>query len=113
MKLEFGFTTELTNTHFAPLAALLAIFQAQKRLEPLRQVRIPMQERRFSHFDKLVQVLLSILTGCQTLSEVNSHLKGERGLASIYGWSHFADQSSLSRSLDALTQKLELTRFSG
>ena len=105
MKLEFGFTNELVNTQFAPLAALSALYQAQKRLDPLRQVQILMQERVYSHFDKLVQVLLSILAGCETLAETNPRLKHERSLAAVWGWEHFADQSTLSRTLDALSLK--------
>jgi hypothetical protein len=62
-----------------------------------------MKIRAFSPAAKLTQVLLSILTGCQTLSEVNTTLKTESGLAAQWGWARFADQSSLSRQLDALT----------
>ena len=64
-----------------------------------------MRERDFCVADKLIQVVLSILAGCETLSEVNNILKPERRLASMWGWEHFADQSSLSRTLDALTLK--------
>jgi hypothetical protein len=105
MNLEIGFTSELTNTRFAPLAVLSALYQQQKFLDPLRQVQIPMRNRYFEPASKLIQVLLSILAGCETLFEVNPILKPEKGLASIWGWDHFADQSSLSRTLDALTLK--------
>ena len=58
-------------------------------------------------------MLLSILAGCETLSEVNSRLKGETGLAAMWGWSGWADQSTLSRTLDALTlMNLEQLRTS-
>jgi hypothetical protein len=110
MKLEIDATAELTNTRLAPLAVLCALYQSKKRLEPLQQVQIAMQERRFSHFDKLVQVLLTLLAGCQTLSEANSILKPEQLLAEQWGWAHFADQSSLSRTLDALSLK-QLTQL--
>jgi hypothetical protein len=46
---------------------------------------------------------VSILAGCETLSEVNLRLKSEPGLSAVWGWERFADQSSLSRTLDALT----------
>lgn len=105
MNLEFDLTSELTNTRYAPLAALCAHYQSQKWLDPLRQVQIPMRERAYTHFDKLFQVLLTILGGCQTLAEANSRLKQERLLAAVCSWAHFADQSSLSRTLDALSQK--------
>lgn len=104
MTIEIDFTSELTNTRFAPLAALSALYQQQKRLNSLSQVEIPMRKRYFEPASKLIQVLLSILAGCETLSEVNSTLKQEKTLATVWGWDHFADQSSLSRTLDALTQ---------
>jgi len=105
MQIEIDFTSELTNTHFAPLALLSALYQQQKWLEPLKQVRIPMRNRYYEPASKLTQVLLSILAGCETLSEVNPTLKQEKNLATVWSWEHFADQSSLSRTLDELTLK--------
>jgi hypothetical protein len=105
MTIEIGFTDELTNSQYAPLAALCAHYQRNQVFEPLAGVKIPMRERDFSSADKLIQILLSILTGCMTLSEVNGRLKSEARLATVWGWPRFADQSSLSRTLDALTLK--------
>jgi hypothetical protein len=105
MTVEIGFTEELINSQYAPLAALSAFYQQHHLLEPLTEVEIPMRKRDFPSADKLIQVLLSILTGCQTLSEVNGRLKPELGLANVWSWDRFADQSSLSRTLDALTLK--------
>jgi hypothetical protein len=103
MTITFGLTDELTNTRYASLAALSAHCQQQRLLAPLAQMQIPMRIQEFSPADKLIQVLLSILAGCETLSEVNTTLKTEPGLAALWGWQRFADQSSLSRQLDALT----------
>jgi hypothetical protein len=103
MNLEIGFTEELTNTQYAPLAVLMAHFQQAGLLESLAGVEIPMRKREFSSKDKLVQILMSILAGCMTLSEVNGRLKSEGRLAWVVGCKRFADQSSLSRTLDALT----------
>ena len=105
MDIKIDFTNELTNTSYAPLAALFAHYQRYHLLEPLRQVRIPMQMRDFEPHSKLKQVLMSILAGCKTLSEVNPSLKQERILAQVLGIPRLADQSSLSRTLDALTLK--------
>ena len=105
MNLEINFTPELTNTHFAPLAVLLALYQDKKLLEPLQQVLIPMRNRYFEPAEKLIQILVSILAGCETLSEVTTTLKQEKSLASVLSSDHFADQSSLSRTLDELTLK--------
>jgi hypothetical protein len=105
MRLEFGLTEQATDTNYAPLAALLWCYQQGKMLNRLDQVEIQMKEREFSGLSKLKQVMISILTGCETLSEVNTRLKSEIALAKVWGWHRFADQSTLSRTLDVLTLK--------
>ncbi len=105
MTIEFGLTDELTNTQYAPLAAISVHYQQNLTLKPLESVQIPIKTRDFSPYDKLVQVLLSVLAGCETLSEVNIRLRPEIHLAKLWQWDRFADQSCLSRTLDALTLK--------
>jgi len=63
-----------------------------------------MKTHDFSAPDKLKQVLVSILCGCETFLEINSRLKHELALAQACGWCRFADQSNLSRAIDGLTQ---------
>jgi hypothetical protein len=104
MNIEIGLTNELTNTRYAPLAALSALYQENHTLRPLDKVEIPMKVRDFRTSDKLTQVFLSILAGCTTLSEVNTKLRSEMALATVWSWERIADQSSLSRTLDKLTQ---------
>ena len=103
MNIEFGLTEDTFNTQFAPLAAISAHYQHNQMLAPLEKVDLEMKIRDFSPVCKLKQVLLSILTGCETLTAFNSQLDGEARLAAIWGWERFADQSTLSRTLDALT----------
>jgi hypothetical protein len=103
MTIEFGLTDELVNTKYAPLAALAVRYQRNQTLEPLEGVRIPMKHRGFTPADKLQHILVSILAGCVTLSEVNTKLGPEPRLAQVWQWKQFADQCSLSRTLDALT----------
>lgn len=103
MTLEFAQTDELVNTQYAPLAALLAHYQQNQVFKPLHEVEVVMKSRDFTPHDKLKQVVVSILAGCRTLSEVNQKLKPEWGLAQIGNWPRFADQSGLSRTLDSLT----------
>ena len=105
MTIEFGFTDELCNTQYAPLAALSAHYHRNQVLEPLVGVQIERKQRDFRTTDKLIQVFLSILAGCETLSEVNPKLKAEKRLAEIWPWPRFADQATLSRTLDGLTLK--------
>jgi len=105
MTIQFGLTNELVNTQYAPLAALAVHYQQNQTLKPLEGVQIPMKSRDFTPAAKLGQILVSILAGCETISEVNTKLGSEPGLAQAWQWKRFADQSSLSRTLDALTQK--------
>jgi hypothetical protein len=105
MNIEFGRIDELTNTQYAPLAVLSAHYQAQYILKALVDMQIPMKKRDFSPSDKLIQVVLSILAGCETLSGVNIRLKSDVCLARVWHWDRFVDQSNLSRTLDALTLK--------
>jgi hypothetical protein len=105
MTIEFGLTDELVNTQYAPLAALSVHYRQNLVLKPLENVQIPLKTRDFSPSDKLIQVLMSILAGCETLFEVNIRLKPKVGLAQVWQWDRFTDQSNLSRTLDALTLK--------
>ena len=75
MTIKLGLTTENINTQYAPLAALFAHYQQNQVLKPLEQVMIPMKSVEFKSIDKLVQVFVSVLAGCQTLSQVNQRLK--------------------------------------
>ena len=66
MTIEIGLTNSTTNTQLAPLAALSAHYQHKHMLDPLNQVLIPMKKRTFSTASKLIQIILSILAGCET-----------------------------------------------
>ena len=103
MNVEFDLTDGSFNTQFAPLATLSVHYQHNQMLTALENVDLGMKTRDFSPVCKLKQVLVSILAGCETLTAFNTQLDGEAGLAAIWGWQRFADQSTLSRTLDALT----------
>lgn len=95
----------LVNTQYAPLAALWACYEQKSMLGPLMQVETGMKTVYYSPTSKLQQILLSILTGCEHLSEANIRLKPDRALAQVCQLKSFADQSTLSRTLDELTLK--------
>ena len=104
MRLEFGTTDELTNTQFAPVAVLMAYYEAQKVFEPLQSVASTAQKGDFTLTEKLEQVVWSMLTGCQYISVVNTKLRPERRLAQVKRIDHFAEQSTLAIALNELTQ---------
>jgi hypothetical protein len=102
MAVQFDLTTENFNTQYAPLGLLLALYKQKQVLQPLENVTATTKIVEFSMFDKLQQILVSILAGCDTISEVNTQLKGDP-IAQSSGWVRFADQSTLSLALDSLT----------
>ena len=104
MRLEFGTTDELTNTQFAPVAALMVYYEAQKVLEPLQSMTSAAPKGDFTLAEKLEQVVWSMLTGCQYISVVNTKLRPERMLAQVKRTDHFAEQSTLAIALNELTQ---------
>ena len=104
MRVEFGTTDELTNTQFAPVAALMAYYEAQNVLEPLQSVTSAATTRDSTLSEKLEQVVWSMLTGCQYISVVNIRLRPERMLAQVKRIDHFAEQSTLALALNELTQ---------
>jgi hypothetical protein len=103
MTLKFKLTKKPVNTQFGPVAALLAYYEQQQVLEPFRKVVPAVKKSDFSLASQLTQVLLSILTGCEYLSQVNTRLRPERKFAQVYRIDQFAHSSTLSRSLDGLS----------
>ena len=104
MSIEFGLTAELVNSQFAPVAALASYYEGQEILAPLQLVTPVTTKRDYPLASQLTQILLSILTGCEYLSVINTRLRPERKLAQLYRIEAFANQSTLSRTLDELTQ---------
>ncbi len=98
MTVQFDLTTKKFNTQYAPLGLLLAIYKEKQVLKPLEKVKTMSKVIDFSMIDKLQQVLVSILAGCDTISEVNTQLKGDP-LSRTGSWIRFADQSTLSLAL--------------
>jgi hypothetical protein len=95
----------LVNTSYGVLGALWAHWMEKGVLEPLEKVEIEAKTVHYSPTNKLHQILLSILAGCERLSEVNVRLKPDRTLAKLCGLAQFADQSTLARMVDELSQK--------
>lgn len=112
MSTQFGFTDNLLNTQYAPLGMLLALYKQKQVLVPLEDVSSRAKIIHFSLTDKLEQVLVSILSGCNTLFEVNTRLRGDAQIARAGDWDDFADQSTLSLALDALSQ-MNIEQLSG
>ena len=98
----------LTNmpemTCFAPLGVLGYCLTRTTFLTALLQaVELQLKVVEHTPSDKLLDLLVSILAGCRSLSHSNIRIRPELALASAWGRERFADQSTLSRTLDAFT----------
>lgn len=101
---QFGFTQGPCNTKFAPLAALGLYYQRSGLLQPLHMIPSEPGRAAFSVADKLLQVLVSILAGCQYIWEVNASLRTELALAHAWGFERYLEQSSLATALNELNR---------
>jgi len=92
------------DTNFAPLGVLGYCLTRTDFLQPvLAPVQLPLKTVQHSPSDKLLDVLVSILTGCRAITQVNTRLRPDRALARAWDRAGFADQSTVARTLDQFT----------
>ncbi len=103
MTIEITLSNRRFNTKYAPLAVLGYKYCQQGILAPLGWVRPSMKAVSHTSQAKLEQIVVSMLAGCEYISEVNSKLRTEQKLAKIWGYPRFADQSQLSELLNQLS----------
>jgi len=89
---------------FVPLAVMGYCIGKTRLLQSVwQQIDIPIKTVEHQPLEKLQDVLVSILVGCHSLAQVNTKLRPELTLAQAWQRKQFAEQSSLSRLLDLLT----------
>lgn len=90
-----------TETAFAPLGAVGYCLLQTHFLDVLWH-KLAWTTKTVTHrpSDKLLDVLLAILTGCRAITQVNTRLRPDQVLAQAWGRTRFADQASLARMLD-------------
>ena len=88
---------------FVPLAVVGYCFTRSGLLQPLwSTLEVEMKVYDHTPTGKLQDVLVAIMAGCRSLAQVNSRLRPEQALATAWQRRRFAEQSTLSRALDAL-----------
>ena len=94
----------ISESPHASLAAMAPIIEAKGIFcEIHNQVLIEQKTLDYRASDKLVMVILSMLSGNQTISEVNWSLRVDKGLLMAFGYPACADQSVLQDTLNAAT----------
>lgn len=90
------------ETGFAPLGVLGYCLTRTEFLTPVwATLQLPIKTVDHAPAAKMQDLLVSILTGCRSLSQVNVRLRPDLALARAWGRSQFAEQSVLARTLDA------------
>lgn len=104
MKPSFDLTEKDFNTSFAPLCVLGHVLWEQNDLSILRNFdAIGMKTRDHTVGEKLMDAFLVILAGLPSLSLLNTKLRPDPMLAASWHRQAFAEQSMVSRTLDAFT----------
>ncbi len=104
MKPAFGMTADHFNTSYAPLCVLGQALWERGDLAFLRDfAAISMKTCDHRLGDKLLDAFLLILAGYPSLYLLNTKLRPDPVLAQAWHRPTFADQSMVSRALDAFT----------
>ena len=89
----------------APLCALGEVLGAKSVFQPLHEgVYIPQKTVVYRPTDKLVFVVLGMLSGAETVYEINTRVRPDRALLAAFGYERCADASVIQETLDASTR---------
>lgn len=89
----------------APLCAFGEVMKVKDVFSRLHeQVCIPQKTVVYRPTDKLVFVVLGMLAGAETVSEINTQVRPDSVLLRSFGYSRCADQSVIQQTLDAATE---------
>lgn len=102
---ECKLISEETQTAFGTLCLLGHYLTEEEVLEPLSGVRIAQKTVEHSPTQKLIDALVGILSGCKALYEINCRLRPDLPLRRAFGREGCAEQSTISRTLNAFTQE--------
>jgi len=94
------------TTGFVPLGVLGYCLRRTNFLDPVfTELALPLKKIDHAANDKLLDVLVSILSGCRAIYQVNTRLRPDLALAQAWGREQFASQSNLARTLDAFSEE--------
>jgi hypothetical protein len=82
----FGLSTMASNTQFAPVARLGYRLHQRDFFGPLRaQVQRPQKSLLYTPSDKLLTCLVSIMSGCHAVCQIDTRMRPDRALAQAWG----------------------------
>lgn len=90
------------DTQFVPLGVIGYCLTRSDFLAPVfAELKLLVKKVDYDPAAKVLDVLVSIMAGCRAIAQVNTRLCPDQALASAWGRERFAEQSTLSRTLDA------------
>jgi hypothetical protein len=100
-----GLSDMKANTQWAPLALLGYRLQQRQFFEPLHQyLRLHQKHIHYTSEDKLITCLVSIMSGCQAISHIDTRIRPDRALAQAWGMECFAHQSIVADTLNRFSE---------
>lgn len=91
------------DTQFVPLAVLGYCLTRTHFLVPLQEVDMGIKALQHQPYQKLQDVLVSILAHCTSIKQMDLHLRPDGILAEAWARDQFAQQSTIADTLDAFT----------
>ena len=99
-----GLSDMKSHTQFAPLGLLGYHLQQRNFFAPLRnQIQLEQKCLVYTPYDKLLTCLVSILSGCHAISQINTRIRPDTALAQAWGFKSFAHQATIATTLDRFT----------
>ena len=99
-----GLSEMKSNTQWAPLALLGYRLQQREFFAPLyEQLHLSQKTVRYAPQDKLLTCLVSIMSGCHAICQIDTHIRPDFALAQAWGFDGFAQQSTVSDTLNSFT----------
>ena len=96
-----GLSEMKSNTQFAPLVVLGYYFQKQDYFSALRGIDLKIKTVDHQPHEKLTDIIVSVLAGCISISQINTRLRPDSALARGWGREQFAEQSNIANTLNA------------
>jgi len=95
---------KITSNH-SSLCALAPVIIDKKVFESIHNnVNIPQKKLLYSPTDKLVFLTLGIMSGIQSVYDINYKLRIDKALLKAFGYEKCADQSVIQETLNAVTE---------
>ena len=89
----------------APLCALGEVLRVREVFQPIHDlVSLPQKTVVYRPTDKLIFVVLGMLCGAETVSEIHTKVRPDRGLLGAFGYQRCADASVIQQTLDVSSE---------